>query len=824
MIGIVVVSHSPSLANAVVELALEMVRGERPMIAIAAGTGDGMTGTDAVRVADAITKVQGPDGVLVFTDLGSAVLSAEMSLEFLEKSTTPVKLTSAPFVEGIIAAVVLAAAGASLDEVETEARSALLSKQSQLGDDVGDDVGRKVGGEASTAGRTAGSTAGITEGITEASVTLINAVGLHARPVAMLINAVRPLQARVMIANRRTGKPAVPVAGPTALLALDGRNGDVLELAASGPQADAAIAAIRTLVESGFGEMDAAPSDAAKYDSVAPAAQPHRPGPIGVSPGRASGPVVQMPAPVAMPEAGATIATDARQAESARVTDAAASVESSLLAMAERTSGTAREVLETTAMMAVDPGLIDGARDRITSDGVSAPEAVWAAAGAIAEELASNNGLIAERAADVRDVRDRVIAALTGAAPPGVPDRSEPFVLVARDLAPADTALLDPSKILAIVTAEGGPTSHTAILARALGIPAIVSAPAALDISDGTIIFIDGSTGELVLDPGPELVASVGDSADEVPVFSGKGQTADGLAIDLLANVGSPASVTEAVKAQAQGVGLFRTEFCFLDRTSAPTIDEQVAAYRPVFAAFPDRKVIVRTLDAGADKPLPFVTAAHEDNPALGIRGFRTSWRRPEVLADQLAAIAIASAAERANVGVMAPMISTREEAAEFRGLCASKGIDVVGVMIETPSAAITAAEIFAEVSFASLGTNDLAQYTMAADRLDGELAELNDTWQPAVLRMISAACLAATAAGKPIGVCGEAAADPVLAVVLVGLGATSLSMSPRAIARVAAALVLVTAQQCRAAAALAIAAPDAAAARLAVTHVLATR
>jgi phosphotransferase system enzyme I (PtsI) len=232
--------------------------------------------------------------------------------------------------------------------------------------------------------------------------------------------------------------------------------------------------------------------------------------------------------------------------------------------------------------------------------------------------------------------------------------------------------------------------------------------------------------------------------------------------------------------------------------------------------------VVLRTLDAGADKPLPFLTNTEEENPALGVRGLRTAQRSPQVLADQLEAVAQAVAAESAEAWVMAPMVATADEAREFVALAEQHGLGMAGVMIETPAAAITADHVLAHAKFASLGTNDLGQYTMAADRLLGELAALNDPWQPAVLRMVKAACDAGTAADRPVGVCGEAASDPALAVVLVGLGVSSLSMTPRSIAAVSEVLRRTTLDACRQAAAAAVAAPSAVAARHEVRQMLA--
>lgn len=299
--------------------------------------------------------------------------------------------------------------------------------------------------------------------------------------------------------------------------------------------------------------------------------------------------------------------------------------------------------------------------------------------------------------------------------------------------------------------------------------------------------------------------------------FDGQGRTADGRRVQLLANVGDPKGVAAAVEANAEGVGLFRTEFCFLGHTEAPTVDEQVTAYRAVLAAFPGKKVVVRTLDAGADKPLPFLNPAVEANPALGVRGLRTSVRFPEVLDDQLTAIAQAAAAEQATVWVMAPMVATAREAAEFVERCEAMGIETAGVMVEVPGAAISATHILASARFASLGTNDLAQYTMGADRLVGDLAALNDPWQPAVLRLVQLTCSAGVERDRPVGICGEAAADPALACVLVGLGVSSLSMTPRSIPDVADVLLTTTYGQCVRLASLALDAPGATEARVAV-------
>ncbi|MEE6272806.1 phosphoenolpyruvate--protein phosphotransferase [Georgenia sp. MJ206] len=520
---------------------------------------------------------------------------------------------------------------------------------------------------------------------------------------------------------------------------------------------------------------------------------------IGVSPGRAAGPVAQLAGAVTEPAAGACLeGEEAIEAAAAAVAEHAVKVAAGLNAAAEAASGESKEVLETTAQMAGDPTLVKVAQGKVR-EGTSAPRAVWEAAGAVADQLAALGGYMAERVRDVQDVRDRIVASLQDLPMPGVPQRDEPFVLVALDLAPADTALLDPEKVRAIVTAEGGPTSHTAILARSLGIPAIVGASGALEaLTDGRLVLVDGAAGTVVLDPSDEDVAAAEKLAAQVRTFDGDGRTADDHKVQLLANVGDPAGAAKAAEAGAQGVGLFRTEFCFLDRADEPTVAEQVEQYRTVLSAFPGKKVVVRTLDAGADKPMPFLTDTDEPNPALGVRGLRTSWRSPQILDNQLQAIAEAAAAESADVWVMAPMIATVPETEDFVAACERHGLGTAGVMVEVPSAALLSGPILARAAFASIGTNDLTQYTMAADRLLGSLATLSDAFQPAVLRMIEATCRGGEQQDRPVGVCGEAAADPATAVVLVGLGVSSLSMSPRSLADVAAVLAATPFARCQ--------------------------
>ncbi|GAB3542979.1 phosphoenolpyruvate--protein phosphotransferase [Arthrobacter tecti] len=543
---------------------------------------------------------------------------------------------------------------------------------------------------------------------------------------------------------------------------------------------------------------------------------------VGVSPGRVIGPVRQMPRPVAEPPAGERWSDTTVDDETAHLLAAAKAVQAELRGRAESATGDAKAVLDATAMMAADPMLLKSANTLVVA-GTSAERAVWEAGAQVADMLRGLGGYMAERTQDVLDVRSRIVAELRGLPAPGIPASETPFVLAAEDLAPADTATLNPDLVLALVTGTGGPQSHTAILARALGLPAVVAAHGVDGIDDGTEVFVDGAAGSVLINPGDvERTAAAiwSEQSRSLGSYSGTCTTTDGHRVPLLANVGSGADARNAADAGAEGVGLLRTEFCFLDRDTEPTVAEQAAAYREVFDAFPHGKVVVRTLDAGADKPLPFLTDATEPNPALGVRGYRTELATPGVLDRQLKAIAEAADGAETEVWVMAPMIATADEAHRFADSCAAAGLKVPGVMVEVPSAALTAESILRNVQFASIGTNDLTQYVMAADRQLGPLAALNDPWQPAVLQLVKQTVAGAAAHGngnKSVGVCGEAAADPALAVVLVGLGVDTLSMSARALAGVAAVLASVSLDEARKLAEQALGAPNALEARTAV-------
>ena len=547
---------------------------------------------------------------------------------------------------------------------------------------------------------------------------------------------------------------------------------------------------------------------------------------IGVSPGFAGGPVARLGRPPVLP----SVRPAAREAH-VEIDRALAALEAVAADLDTRAAQCAlpdaAAVLGATAMIARDSMLAETLTAKV---GHGLP-AAWAVDAAIAEHrdvLVRIGGYIGERASDLDDVRDRAVALLLGEPMPGVPDLPHPYVLVADDLAPADTATLVPGRVVALVTMRGGPTSHTAILARALGLPAIVACTAAAELRDGQLVVVDGSEGTVVPDASTEEVREAGVRERRRraarSAFTGPGRTRDGVGVKLLLNIGNPSEATAMDGVGAEGVGLFRTEFLYLGRESAPTVEDQQQSYEDLLAIADGRRVVIRTLDAGSDKPLAFLSQADEANPALGTRGFRTSWRSPGILRDQLQALGNALKASRGatDLWVMAPMIATPGEADEFARMARGHGLSTVGAMIEIPAAALRAVQIGGVADFLSLGTNDLAQYTFAADRMDGSLAHLLDHWQPALLELIGIAAASSQVTGKPVGVCGESAADPALAVVLAGLGVTSLSMSPHAIADVRASLASVTMEECRTIARAAVAAEDAASARALVAQALA--
>ncbi|MER0117979.1 phosphoenolpyruvate--protein phosphotransferase [Corynebacterium sp. KPL2636] len=504
-----------------------------------------------------------------------------------------------------------------------------------------------------------------------------------------------------------------------------------------------------------------------------------------------------------LPTEGSIDQEASSEAEYDRFLEAVDIVASRLENRAAAAEGQASEVLTATAGMVKDRGWHKAVRKNIRS-GKNAEFATVGATDKFVTMFEAAGGVMAERTTDLKDVRDRVIAQLRGEQEPGLPMVEGQAVLFADDLAPADTATLDTAHIRALVTELGGPTSHTAIIARQLDIPCIVAVGNKLrEIESGTLVFVDGALGTVTLGAdeaeSTKAVEEYRERAARVAEWTGPAQTKDGHRVQLLANVADGNAARIASDSQAEGIGLYRTELSFLSASEEPSVDEQAKIYSKVFNAYPDSKVVVRTLDAGSDKPISYATLSSEENPALGVRGLRIARDNESLLTRQLDAIAQAaeSRGDDAETWVMAPMVATSKEAQWFAELCRERGL-TAGAMIEVPAAALMADKIMPHLDFVSIGTNDLTQYTMAADRLSPQLAYLTDPWQPAVLRLIQHTCIAGHEYNVPVGVCGEAAADPLLACVLTGLGVNSLSAASTAVAGVGAQLAELTFDQCQ--------------------------
>jgi multiphosphoryl transfer protein len=776
-VGLVVVSHSRALGEAAAELAREMVPGDAVRIEVAAGLDEKTLGTDATAIAEALSRADSGDGVVVLMDLGSAVLSAELALEF-HADPDSVLLCPAPLVEGLVAAAVAAAGGASRAELAAEAMAGTAAKQTQLGADPG---GEGLGSRGSARPDRV------------ARFTVTPPHGLHARPAAMLVRSLAGLDAQVELVDLTNGRGPVPAASLTRVATLGAAAGDEIEVRASGPQADEAVRALLALAAEGFGE-DHDPRVGSEAVEIRPIPFPEVDhGSVAGAPGVAIGParVLRAAALTPLDEPAGDPA-----AERARLARAVESARAVITATRDATPGAEAAIFDAHLLMLADPALVSAAEEGIAA-GRSAARA-WAAAVEAAEsELAALPGdYLRARAADVRAVGDEVLRALltrTAAPTTADPATGSPAIapspadqggiVLAADLTPAQAATLDAA---GVVLAGGSPTSHAVIILRARGIPAVLGAGAGiLDTPDGTTVALDGGTGALQTDPADVHRFESRRARAEERERTARARlhepaiTPDGTRVLVGVNLG--AEPEEAPGADL--AGLVRTEFLFLDRDRAPTVDEQEAAYRAVAEALTGRRIVLRTLDVGGDKPLPYLPREPEANPFLGVRGLRLALRRPDLLAEQLRAIV--RVARDHPVSVMFPMVTVPAELAAARAALARAQeregpADIeVGIMIEVPAAALTAHTF--DVDFFSIGTNDLTQYVLAAERGNPQLSALADPLHPAVLRLVRQVC----DTGVPTAVCGELAADPRATGLLVGLGVRELSVAPPAVARI---------------------------------------
>jgi phosphocarrier protein FPr/phosphocarrier protein len=655
-------------------------------------------------------------------------------------------------------------------------------------------------------------TTGATGAILSDEVTLPNPAGLHARPAAVLAVEAKKYKSDIRLLR---GSDSANAKSVVSLMGLATNFGDKVRVQAAGPDAAEAAGALARLLAAGSGEKPGdAPAPAPGAAAASPAADT-RTAPadaneltgVSASPGLAVGKVVQFRQEVIdVREAGESPQRERALFDSARH-DARQQIEA---LKARLTDPSKAQILDAHLELLEDPDLNDMAI-RSISEGKSAGFA-WRDAfqqqAAMLEKL--DNPLLRERAGDIRDVGRRVLGLLAGVkeARIDVPDES---ILIAEELSPSDTASLDRSKVLGFCTTTGGATSHVAILARSLGIPAICGIDEdALQLANGTPVVLDGSRGSLRRNPSAgelekaheRIRRQTAKREDEKLAASKVAMTADGHRVEVVANIRNAQEARDAVAAGAEGVGLLRSEFLFDDRDTAPSEDEQAAEYCAVAEALGrERTLVVRTLDVGGDKPLSYLPLPREDNPFLGLRGVRVSLDRPDIFRTQLRAIL--RAAPIGNLHVMFPMITTIEEVRAARKILSEEAGDradsvKVGVMIEVPAAALIAEPLAREVDFFSIGTNDLTQYTLAMDRGHPKLAKQADALHPAVLRLIGMTVDGAHKHGKWVGVCGGIASDAMAVPVLVGLGIDELSVSVPAVGSIKAQLARLTMDEAR--------------------------
>lgn len=790
MVGLVIVSHSAKLAQGVAELMRDMA-GADVQIAPAGGMDlpDQPLGTDANLIYRAIEQVYTQDGVAILVDLGSALLSTELAMEMLApEQRAHVVIAPAPLVEGGISAAVQARVGSSLEAVVAEARTALNAKLAHLG--AATELTKPAAEHATDTAFPP----------LELTLPVNNRLGLHARPAARFVQTAARYNADVRIRDVTNGQGPVNAKSINAVTTLGVLHGHEIQLSARGADAQAALDALAALAHENFGDVDT-PTDA-EAEPEAPASKPDQTTAknemvgLAASAGYAIG-AARLYRPTLPPIPRNQI--DDPQTEWSRLTNAIQQAQTQLRRARSALNGRGRtaeaEIFDAQLLMLEDEAMQGPARAAIFENKSNAAMAWSTAAERVAAQYETlKDEYLRARAADVRAVARQVLMNLLGAAQTIA---FEPGILVAPDLTPAETAHLDPKTVQAICTGFGGPTGHSAILAKSLGIPAVVGlGDSILRVNEGDMLIVDGTLGRVWLEPDAEqlshyreLMQEEGRAAENTRALRNEpAVTRDGHRVEIAANIGSVRDAEQAVEMGAEAVGLFRTEFLFLDRRDAPDEEEQYQTYRATAQALQQRPLLIRTLDIGGDKPLPYANMAHEANPFLGLRGLRFCLAQPELFKTQLRAIL--RVAQEFPVRVMFPMVSIPQEFRDAKAMMntaraelAARGVLVperveTGIMVEVPSAALSANAFAAEVDFFSIGTNDLTQYTLAAERGNASVAALADSFQPAVLKLIGNVANAAHAHNKWVGVCGEMGGDPNAIPLLVGLGIDELSMS----------------------------------------------
>jgi len=787
MVGLVIVSHSRELAQALVKL-LKQVASLNLPISIAAGVGEDRRefGTDAVEITEAIQSVFSEDGVLVLMDLGSAVLSAEMALELLPaEMKAKVRFCGAPLVEGAIAAAVQIGLNSDIDAVCREANAALTPKRQHIDHQPLEPAPATPAEPAETI-----------------ILTLTNLHGLHARPAAKFVQTAAKFNAEVHVTNLTLGKGPVSARSLNSLATLGAIEHHQILISAAGPEASLALDALRAIVETNFGE--AAASQPQQLPTLAAAAPQ---GGIPISEGIALAPLFRYQPPLPpIPEHPADTPSAEWQRLEAALTTTSREITRRARQLQQIIGAQNAAIFDAHLLLLQDPDLLTLARARIFEKHENAALAWHAVIQLTAQEYrALPDPYLQARAADVQDVGRQVLFCLADKSIITPFTFDQPIILFAEDLTPTETSQLNMELVLGIITAGGGPTSHSAILARALGIPAVAGTGAFLEqVPNGTLIGMDGGSGQIWLNPAAEFCAQLQTRREEWLKRRARlreeshtlAVTQDGKRIEVFANLGGIHDAQIAIENGAEGCGLLRTEFLFLTRETAPSEEEQYLLLRQIYETMgPDRPVTTRTLDVGGDKALPYIQLAEETNPFLGVRALRLSLIRPDLFLPQLRAIL------RASYGlpcrIMFPMVADIEEVRQARQWLERAHQELteqntlhawpveMGIMIEIPSAALLSPLLAHEVDFFSIGTNDLTQYTLAAERGSPSLAHLADGLHPAVLHLIKTVADASHSAGKWTGVCGELGGDPQAVPILIGLGVDEVSLNPAGIPRV---------------------------------------
>lgn len=779
MVAIVIVSHSLRLAQGIEELAQQMSGGKVPL-AIAAGIDDPQNpiGTDAIAIMSAIESVWSPDGVLVLMDMGSALLSAEMALELLsEEQRNSIHLLAAPIVEGTISAMASAVAGLPASAIIAEAARALDAKQQQLQPQEYASLATEP--EANIAHPT------------EAEIfrwTVRNPNGIHARPAAKILAACASYSANITIIN---GKKRASARSLNELAMLGARCGDEIVFQVDGDESAQAVQAITALAKDHFGEAhllnasQSVPSPAPAVSTPVEGAITGLPVHSGIAIGRTKWFSCDIPEVVIR-------TTDSPEEELARI-DAAVQVVTRELE--DKASGPEGDIFAAHKMMLEDPEIRQQVQQHLA--GGKQAEIAWTEAMASLAEQYSHASTVylQEREADIRDLARQVLSQLCGLGRQTFVTH-EPCILLADDLLPSQVTGLNKDHILGICLHHGGATSHTAILARAMGIPAIVKAPITPRIvADNEMVILDGETGRLWLKPDETTRRDLLQRAEawqqkktqnladaNLPAI-----TLSGKQVSVLANIGGKEDLDAARTQGAEGIGLLRTEFLFHDSATLPDEDCQFRVYCDIAQSFDNQPVTIRTLDIGGDKPLVSCPVPAEDNPFLGLRGIRLCLAHPHIFIPQLRAL-LRAGQRHPNLQIMLPMISTSEEVNKVKALVHTHArelaipqeqLPALGIMIEVPAAVMIARTLAQQVDFFSIGTNDLTQYIMAADRGNSAVAELVDYRNDAVVKAIAMVCEAGHEHGIPVSMCGEMAGDTQQTALLLNLGIDKLSASP---------------------------------------------